>query len=331
MNKVYNQDFLTNSIPDKSVQLIIADPPYFEVKGDFDFIWKSFDDYLVDVEKWAIECKRVLADNGTLFWWGMDRKIAYSQIILDKYFNLIGTPVWEKPSIANEWDTRRTFPERGQERLLMYESCNPNLEWNKTGLEYIMEEYIKPQHPFAIYLKSEFILANVSNKEIAKLFPSKTGNLTGCVSNWLNGDNVPTEEQYLKIRKYLNNEYLKKEYEYLKKEYEELRLEYEELRLEYEELRRPFDNSMKLTDVLRFSREHNATHPTQKPETLTRALILTCSRPNDLVLAPFAGSGTECAMAAKEGRNFIGFEITERHAVMAQKRANVFLSQQKLF
>ncbi len=47
---------MNNQLPDKSVQLIIADPPYFEVKGDFDFIWKSFDDYLKDVEKWAIEC-----------------------------------------------------------------------------------------------------------------------------------------------------------------------------------------------------------------------------------------------------------------------------------
>ena len=33
-------------IPDKSVQLIFADPPYYKVKGDFDFIWKTFDEYL---------------------------------------------------------------------------------------------------------------------------------------------------------------------------------------------------------------------------------------------------------------------------------------------
>lgn len=33
-----------------------VDPPYFEVKGAFDFVWNSFEDYLKDVEKWAIEC-----------------------------------------------------------------------------------------------------------------------------------------------------------------------------------------------------------------------------------------------------------------------------------
>ena len=71
VNKIHNINFLDNTLPDKCANLIIADPPYFEVKGDFDFIWKSFDDYLKDVEKWAKECKRLLADNGTLFWYIM--------------------------------------------------------------------------------------------------------------------------------------------------------------------------------------------------------------------------------------------------------------------
>ena len=311
-NKIYHLNFLNNTLPDKCANLIIADPPYFEVKGAFDFIWKSFDDYLKDVEIWAIECKRLLSDNGTLFWYGMDRKIAYTQIIFDKHFELLGTLVWEKPSIANEWDTRRTFPERGQERILMYSN-----EIGMTGLEMITEEYIKPRNPFSLYLTNEFKKAKVTVKEISKLFPSKTGGLTGCVSNWLNGDNVITEEQYLIIREYLNNEYLRKEYE--------------DLRKEYEDKRRPFNNYLGLTDVLRFSRVHNPMHPTQKPETLTRALILTCSRPNDLVVVPFSGSGTECAMAAKENRNFIGFDVEKKYVEMGNKRCVEHLRTQSLF
>ena len=42
---------MDNNLADKSVQLTIADPPYYKVKGDFDFVWKTFDDYLKDVEK----------------------------------------------------------------------------------------------------------------------------------------------------------------------------------------------------------------------------------------------------------------------------------------
>ena len=84
INKVHHDDFLNNGLPDKCAKLIISDPPYFEVKGDFDFIWRDREHYLQDVELWAKECKRLLADNGTLFWYGHAKKIAYSQIILDK-------------------------------------------------------------------------------------------------------------------------------------------------------------------------------------------------------------------------------------------------------
>ena len=53
---------MNNGLPDKSVQLIIADPPYFETKGEFDFVWNTFEEYLKDVEKQANECKRLLAE-----------------------------------------------------------------------------------------------------------------------------------------------------------------------------------------------------------------------------------------------------------------------------
>ena len=111
---------------------------------------------------------------------------------------------------------------------------------------------------------------------------------------------------------------------------------YEELKAEYEELRRPFNNRFNLQEVLNFSNEQAKTgakydHDTVKPETLTRALILTCSRENDLVVVPFSGSGTECAMSAKEKRPFIGYEITEKHAKMSQERANKILKEPTLF
>jgi len=327
VNKIYHLDWMKNDLPDKCANLIIGDPPYFQVKGEFDFVWNSFDDYLRDVEKWAVECKRLLADNGTLFWYGHAKKIAYSQVIFDKYFNLENSLVWRKidskqyqyysPELARTFNTHN-------ERILMFSN-----EIKMTGLEKIMEEKIKPLHPIAKYLKAEFDKAGVTNIEIAKLFPSRTGGMTGCVSNWINGDNVITKEQYERIRKYLNNGkliYLRREYEDLRREYEDLRREYEDLRREYEDLRRPFNNPNKYEEILEFSQQSNKTknydHDTCKPETLTRALILTCSRLNDIVLIPFAGSGTECAMAAKEGRRYIGYDINRKYVDMANDRAN---------
>ena len=331
INTVHHLNFLQNSLPDKCANLIIADPPYYKVKGDFDFIWKTFDDYLKDVEKWAIECKRILADNGTLLWYGDAKNIAYAQVIFDKNFNLLNSLVWEntndhKQQIRFNPDLRTFAPLT--ERLLMYEQSG-----QKTGGELIFEQFLKPKNPFSKYIKIEFKKANINNKEIAKLFPSRTGGLTGCVSNWLNGDNVITEEQYLKVREYLKNKYLLKPYEELRKEYEELRKEYEELRKEYEELRRPFNNDLFLGDVIRIPNYETSSydHDTIKPEKLTRILIQTCSRENDLVIVPFAGSGTECAMSIKEKRNFIGYEITEKHVKISNDRVNKIIKEPTLF
>ena len=316
-NVCYNMNFLENSLPDNCANLIIADPPYYKVKGDFDFVWKTFDDYLKDVEKWAIECKRILSDNGTLFWYGDAKNIAYAQIIFDKHFNLLNNLVWEntndhKQQIRFNTDLRTFAPLT--ERILMYEQRG-----QKTGGELIFEQFLKPKNPFSKYLKIEFKNAGFTNKEIAQLFPSKTGGLTGCVSNWLNGDNVITEEQYNVIRKYCNNKYLQRPYE--------------ELRKEYEELRRPFNNSLYLGDVIRLPNYETSDydHDTIKPEKLTRILIMTCSRKNDLVVVPFAGSGTECAMSVKEDRRCIGFDIEKKYVDMTNERIKNHVAQLKMF
>ena len=311
---------------DKSFDLIIVDPPYFEVKGDFDFKWESFAEYLEDVEKWAIELARVLKDSGSLLWWGHAKKIAYSQIIIDKYLNLENSLIWEKidsmqfqyysPELARSFNTHN-------ERLLFYSK-----EIEITGREFIEAEYIAPKNPFSLYLKEEFKRAKITNKEIARLFPSKTGGLTGCVSNWLNGDNVITEEQYLKIRGYLNGEYLRKEYE-------ELRKEYEELRKEYEELRRPFNNGLKLTDVLRFSQQSSETskykHPTQKAPKLSRALIRTIGRPGGRAFIPFMGSGTETIECFNFGMEVVATEIDITHFEEGKERFDKETRQVAMF
>lgn len=108
--------------------------------------------------------------------------------------------------------------------------------------------------------------------------------------------------------------------------------EYEALRQEYEALRRPFENSYKSTEILkvRFVPSEYE-HETVKPEKLARILIMTCSRPNDLVFVPFAGSGTECAMALKEGRNTIGFDVNEKYVAIANKRMELVKSKPQLF
>ena len=319
INIVHLGDWTTNQLEDKSVQLIIADPPYFEVKGEFDFVWNSFDDYLKDVENWAIECKRVLADNGTLFWYGDAKKIAYAQIIFDKYFNLLNNIVWEntnqsKQSMVNV-SGYRSFPPL-TERILMYS----NDKYNLTKCVYHIRDYIREE---IIKSKGKIILKQVN--EALETATNGGGVASACLSLDKTEPTMITKEMYIKLKKWCEP--------YLRKEYEDLRKEYEDLRKEYEELRRPFNNSLHLGDVIRLPNyeTNKFKHDTIKPEKLTRILLQTCSRKGDLVLVPFAGSGTECAMAAKEGRKFIGFDIEPKYGEMANARCSEHLKQTSLF
>jgi len=61
-------------------------------------------------------------------------------------------------------------------------------------------------------------------------------------------------------------------------------------------------------------------HPTQKPEALLARVILSSSRPDDLVLDPFNGTGTTGAVARHLGRRYIGIERDPGYAKAAQKR-----------
>lgn len=67
----------------------------------------------------------------------------------------------------------------------------------------------------------------------------------------------------------------------------------------------------------------NHIHPTQKPVTLLEKLIAMSTDVGQLVVDPFAGSGSTLLAARNLGRNFIGFELDEMHA----KRANDRLAQ----
>jgi len=61
-------------------------------------------------------------------------------------------------------------------------------------------------------------------------------------------------------------------------------------------------------------------HPTQKPESLLARVILSSSRPDDLVLDPFSGTGTTGAVAKLLRRRFIGFERDAAYVGAARQR-----------
>lgn len=316
VNKIYHSDFLDNCLHEKCANLIIADPPYFEVKGEFDFIWKSFDDYLVDVEKWAKECKRILSSNGTLIVWGHAKRIAYTQIIFDRFFYLENNAVWEK----TDCQTRRGVEEYNcfypiTERFLIYSNGDDYHDTVRLAIKEV-QDYL------GTITSQDEISALLLENEICKNVNSAKQNAINILSPKSAKCQMITEAQYNLIKKE-------------KVPYLDLVSMYKKKRDHYDKLRRPFDNYLKHSDVFKYSQEATITgkyeHETIKPPKLTRALILTCSRPNDLVVAPFAGSGTECAMAIKEGRRAVGFDIDLKNVEMSNKRVKKIMMMPDLF
>jgi len=61
-------------------------------------------------------------------------------------------------------------------------------------------------------------------------------------------------------------------------------------------------------------------HPTQKPEALLARIMLAASKPGDVVLDPFFGTGTTGAVARKLGRRFVGIERDGDYIGYARER-----------
>lgn len=66
--------------------------------------------------------------------------------------------------------------------------------------------------------------------------------------------------------------------------------------------------------------EGEKVHPTQKPVALIRKLIEDSTKPGDLILDTFGGSGTTAVAAIESGRNFVLMEQDEIYYFTAQKR-----------
>ena len=70
-------------------------------------------------------------------------------------------------------------------------------------------------------------------------------------------------------------------------------------------------------------KERAGWHGCQMPEQLLGRIIRACSNPGEVVLDPFAGSGTTLVVAKKLGRRYLGFELSPDYAAQIQARLDV--------
>lgn len=73
LNNVFNDDCITymKRLPNECVDLVIADPPYFQIYGEFDYEWTTVNEYIEWCKTWIKEVHRILKENGSFYLWGV--------------------------------------------------------------------------------------------------------------------------------------------------------------------------------------------------------------------------------------------------------------------
>jgi len=305
MNELMCCDVLEGlaTIPDNSINLIIADPPYYKVcDADWDNQWDSFEAYLSWCSMWLKECKRVMRDNASLYVFGDDLRISYLQVEIDKLgLPLLNHIVWYKiNNIPIKWwgHHRKFCPVK--EHILFYGGQED--AWG-TACEGAWGETFNPIREYLEDARQKAGLTQAQVNEVCGT-ASIAGGHYFSRSQWC----MPTKEHYEQMQKGFNGH---------------LTREYEDLRREYEDLRRVWHPSNKLRDVINIPITNNSErldHPTQKPLELISLFIEASSNPDDVVLDLFAGTGTTSVSAKRAGRRYIAIEQSKEYCAIIRER-----------
>lgn len=273
----YNADCIEKmqSFEDNSVDLVVADPPYWKVVGEkWDYQWKTEKDYVEWSLKWIKEVSRILRIGGTFYCFGYFRTLALlvphledmglelrQQIILDKGMRAVSGRATKK---------YRIFPNVTESILFIIKD-------NK--------QFVKP------FLKERQKALGLTAKQINEALGVKSNG--GGMWSIYTGKNVceqfPTEELWNKLSSILGFE------------------------TPYNKVAQTFNPQLGYTDVwtdIDFYKEKHL-HPTQKPLKLIRRLLEASSNEGDIVLDPFSGAGSTQISSIQLKRHYIGIELDE--------------------
>lgn len=296
-------------IPDKSINLVLIDPPYNINKADWDK-WKTVNAYVEFMGQVFLECQRVLRDNGSFYFFHNDfLQIVELQNFINKNTNFIFKQllIWNKR--YNESPRKYYFDNviagnvnRNHRQLSEY--CLYYTFQDETGLKKVKTDMNNFKN-LRQYFKEYQEALGMNKKQIIE----KIGQRSDHCFRWGSSQwNLPTKETYESLKKIplLNNSFKIKEYE--------------ELRQEYEKQRYTFHNLKEHHDVLNFEVAKKQGHITPKPVDLLEYIIKTSSNAGDLVLDCFMGSGSTGVACINTNRKFIGIEKDENYFNIACNR-----------
>jgi len=311
---IYHGDCLEIAPTLGKFDVVLTDPPYGKVRGEFDHVWTNRKSMLKDVEHWADMVAGAMLPNATLWWFAWPSLAGRIEAILSKRLEILGHNIWIKPMpMTKQWCSpealRSHAPET--ERIIMAEHFGADS--NALGLSGYQTKCDEARgfvfEPLRKYLTDGTSSAGLSVKDVGDAWKKMRGSKGEMASHWLTRSQweLPTAKNYAWLQSLCNGH---------------LRREYEDLRREYEDLRRYFklEKTDPKTDVWHFAISGNAFHPTQKPISLITFLARISCRPSGVILDPFMGSGTALVAAKNLGRRAVGIEKDEKYCEAAALR-----------
>lgn len=275
----YNGDCIKvmQGIEDNSVDLVVADPPYWKVIGEkWDYKWKTEKDYVEWSLQWIKEVSRILRYGGTFYCFGYFRTLA----LLVPYLEEIGLELRQQIILDKGM---RSVSGRATKKYKIF----PNVTESILFIIKDNKQFVKP------FLKERQQAKGLTSKQINEALGVKSNG--GGMWSIYTGKNIceqfPTEELWGKLSKILDFD------------------------CPYKKVAQTFNPQMGYTDVwtdIDFYVEKHL-HPTQKPIKLIRRLIEASSNEGDVVLDPFSGSGSTQVSCIQLNRHYIGIELDENY------------------
>ena len=321
MIKLINGDCLEalKNIEDKSVNLILIDPPYNIKKAKWDS-WKTTEAYVEFMGKVFKELERVLKDNGSFYFFHNDfLQVVELQNYINKNtnFKFKNLLIWNKRYEGSpkkyyfdnviKGSTNRSYRQLTEYVLFYTLQSETNLvrqmrKWDLPMFKGLREYSEKIQKEIGLNIKR--INERLGHRGAEHFFYQNS-------MQW----ELLTEKTYNQIIKEFKIDKLD-----FFKPYNELLKEYKIQREEYEKKLYTFNNLKEHHDVLTFEVAKQNGHITPKPVDLLEYIIKTSSNEGDIVLDCFAGSGSTGVACANTNRRFIGIELDKNYFEIAKKR-----------
>ena len=297
----------SDKIESGSVDLILTDLPYGVVK-----MKESAGNYKVlnTAETWdkAIEPKsiyeianRILRKNGKMILFSQEPYT--SRMITEAIPNVPFSyrAIWEKNDFANGLGVNKAMVSF-YEDILIFSKKSPKHDF-------------KGLHPLREYFLTQKRESGLTDSEIKKILGNGMGG-----HYFTNGSQfcLPTLSNYKKLQ---TTGFFKRDWNELKQIDTEYRTEL--MRKMNEE--NPFtfnlwEGNKYKSNILKYKKDYNGYHPTQKPVLLLEDLVKTFSNENDLVVDLTMGSGSTGIACLNTKRNFIGIEKDTGYFEVAKKR-----------